>query len=131
MKYIIPLVLACSIAFSQNTDEIKDSFLSKVDKLETEDQLLKHYNLSYKIEITSKLTDEELYTNRIILLNKLIGNSDKNKGKYLEFIIELVLTNRNLIDFNKVTNGASISDIMFHLNKNKIYREDVKKKEVI
>ena len=54
-------MIAYSIAFSQNTDENKDSFLSKIDKLETQDQLLKHYNLSYKIEITYKLTDEELH----------------------------------------------------------------------
>jgi len=125
VKYLIPLILACSLVYSQNTDDIKKSFLSKVHELGTEDQLLEHFNLSYKAEITSKFTNEELYTNRIILLNKLIGNSDENKGQYLDFIIDLFLANKNLIDFNRVITWASITDVMFHLNKNKIYREDM------
>lgn len=118
-------MLACSIVFSQNGNDIKKSFSSKIYELKTEDQLLEHLKLSYKVEINSKFTNEELFSVRIILLNKLIDSSVENKGYYLQFIIDLFLDNRNLIDFNTVTTWSGISDIMFHLNKNKIYREDM------
>ena len=55
-------MLVCSIAFSQNTDETKDSFFSKVYELATEDKLLEYFNLSYKVEITSKSTNEVILT---------------------------------------------------------------------
>ena len=126
MRFLIPFIFAFSFLFSQNNGVTKESFLSKTYELKTEDQFVSHFELSYENEIVSLFSVEDLFVNRIILLNKLINGDFKNKTQYLEFTIDYFLKNKDLIDFEKVTTWSTLTDIMYHLNKNKIYREDLK-----
>ena len=126
MRFLIPLIFTFSFLFSQNNGVTKESFLSKIYELKTEDQFVSYFELSYKNEIVSLFSKEDLFVNRIILLNKLINGNFKNKTQYLEFTIDYFLKNKDLIDFEKVSTWSTLTDIMYHINKNKIYREDLK-----
>ena len=126
MRFLIPFIFTFSFLFSQNNEITKESFLSKIYELKTEDQFLSHLKLSYENEIVSLFSAEDLFVNRIIILNKLINGNFKNKTQYLEFTIDYFLKNRELIDFVNVSTWSTLTDIMYHLNKNKIYREDLK-----
>ena len=88
MGFLIPFIFTFSFLFSQNNEMTKESFLSKIYELNNEDQYLSHFESSYKNEIVSLFSAEDLFINRIIILNKLINGNFKSKTQYLEFTID-------------------------------------------
>jgi len=122
------LIVSFSFSFSQNGNITREGFEKMIfeSTFSSEKELINLLNLSYKDHVTSLYSDKEMFANRINIYNRLCNGNFKDKRRYVNMTIDYFMTNKSMIDSNDIISWSTLVDIMYHVNKNKIYRDEIK-----